>query len=375
MERCSCASIPRASAGFSLVEIMVAVAISLIGIVVVFQVFAVSEGYKRTTTSGGDAQTNGALALFTIEREVRMAGYGLNDTSLLSCKVLAYHEGPPVREFNFRMVPVEITDGASGAPDTISIMYSTSDLRPKPARLTQDMPSPSATFKVDNRYGFVEGDLIIAAEPGKDCTLAEVTGVPGTPGRSDNVIHNSGNYTNAEGQNVSAKYNKPGGLGVAYTTNGKLFNLGGKPVANLYSIANGKLQVQALLVSASATPIVDGIVQLQAEYGKDDGINNGTVTNASYVADDGIVDRYDAVSPPAGDALAWSRIIALRFAVVARSALPERPDPDGVCRTTTKAPTWAGGNIDLSADPNWRCYRYKVFETTVPIRNLIWKPA
>ena len=114
----------RPSAGFSLVEIMVAVVIALIGVIVVFQVFAVSEGYKRTTTSGGDAQTNGALALFSIERDVRMAGYGINDGDLLSCKILAYHEGPPAREFDLRMVPVEIIDGVSVAPDRITVMYS-----------------------------------------------------------------------------------------------------------------------------------------------------------------------------------------------------------------------------------------------------------
>ena len=43
-------------AGFSLVELMVAVVIGLIGKLVMFQVFAVSEGQKRTTASGGDGQ-------------------------------------------------------------------------------------------------------------------------------------------------------------------------------------------------------------------------------------------------------------------------------------------------------------------------------
>lgn len=368
----------RTSAGFSLVEIMVAMVIGLIGTIVIFQVFAVSEGYKRTTTSGGDAQTNGALALFSVERDARMAGYGINDTSLLGCTVRAYDEGPPVREWpdlQFRLVPVVIDDGAAGAPDKITVMFSASDLVMGPAKLTQNMPSPAATFKVDNRFGFVEGDLIIAAEAGQDCTLGQATGIPGTPGQTDNVIHNSGNYTNAQGQNVPAKYNKASGLGVSYSTNGKLFNLGAGPVTNIYSIVNGQLNLQTLLTSATPTPIVDGIVQLQAEYGKDDGVNNGTVTNATYAADDGIVDKYDTASPAAGDAVGWSRIIAIRLAMVARSNLMEKPDPDGVCRTTTVAPAWAGGAIDLSTDPNWQCYRYKVFQTTVPIRNLIWRPA
>ena len=51
-----------------------------------------------------------------------------------------------------------------------------------PAKLLQTMPSPSAVYKVDNRFGFREGDLVVAAEDGRDCTLAQVSGVPGTPG-------------------------------------------------------------------------------------------------------------------------------------------------------------------------------------------------
>jgi len=64
------------SYGFSLVEILVAMVIALLGTIIIFQVFAVSEGIRRTSTSGGDAQQFGALALFTLERDVRVAGYG-----------------------------------------------------------------------------------------------------------------------------------------------------------------------------------------------------------------------------------------------------------------------------------------------------------
>ncbi|NUT15221.1 MAG: hypothetical protein HOQ33_12055, partial [Cupriavidus sp.] len=69
------------------------------------------------------------------------------------------------------------------------------------------------------------------------------------------------------------------------------------------------------------------------------------------------------------------RIKAIRLAVVVRSPLRERVDPaTGTCSTTTQAPTtWPDGPaIDLSADPDWRCYRYRSFETVVPLRNVLW---
>src|SRR5512145_872184 len=80
------------SRGFSLVELLVAAAIGIIASLAIFQVFAVFEGQKRTTTSGGEAQTSGTLALFTLERELRMAGYGINNVDFLGCTVNGWDE-------------------------------------------------------------------------------------------------------------------------------------------------------------------------------------------------------------------------------------------------------------------------------------------
>jgi len=66
------------SAGFTLIEVMIALLIGMIGLVVMMQTFAVSEGFKRTATAGTDAQVNGSVALYMLEREIRTAGYGMN---------------------------------------------------------------------------------------------------------------------------------------------------------------------------------------------------------------------------------------------------------------------------------------------------------
>jgi hypothetical protein len=31
--------------------------------------------------------------------------------------------------------------------------------------------------------------------------------------------------------------------------------------------------------------------------------------------------------------------------------------------------------MDVTAVPNWQCYRYRVFHLTVSLRNLIWTPS
>jgi len=397
-------TLSRASRGFTLVEVMVGVMIGLIATVVIFQVFAVSESQKRTTTGGSDAQQNGGFSLFQIERDIRMAGYGLNNMALLGCRINGWYE-PGGAGFDFRLVPVEITNGAGGAPDEIRLTFGSSDLFMAPAKLMQTMPSPSATYKVDNRFGFREGDLVIAAEGGRDCTLAQVSGVPGTPGQSDNVIHNSGNYTNTQGANVPTQYNRPGGLpapnDISYSawnpatnTGGRLFNLGPAPTVVTYRIRNSRLEAVNGLTPgvADATAVLsDGVVQLQAQYGYD-GTGDGRVpltapSNAAVVLGAN-TDSWSDSMPAAATPVDWSRVIAVRLVVTARSQTPEKPDPvTGLCNTTTALPRWVdpdpgaappGIELDVRAafaDVNeWRCYRYRTFEVVVPIRNMVWFP-
>ena len=352
--------------GFGLVEIMVAVVIGLLSTIVIFQVFTVFEGQKRTTTSGGDAQQNGLLALYTIERGTRMAGYGINYAPLFGCNVLGYDAVPPARNFSFTLAPVQITDGAAGAPDSVTLVYGNSNQLMASVQLLQAANSTDVSFIVDNSFGFVAGDVLMVGEAGKNCSLATVTSVAST-----NVNRATGTYTDANGTNQIARYNASGGPGVNYSiwnpvtqTGGRLFDLGPAPAVVTYSVQNSQLVAQNLIAGGTASAIVDGIVQLQAQYGRD-------------IDGDGAVDTWTPPSPPAAPATPtdWSRVLALRLAVVARSQQAERPDPQtGICSTTTAAPTWSGGTILLTADANWRCYRYRVFETVIPVRNQIWVP-
>ena len=380
-----------AQAGFTIIEIMVGVVVGLIATVVMFQVFAVSENQKRTTTGAGDAQQSGVFSLFQIERDARMAGYGINYTPLLGCKVNGWHE-PSGTGFELILAPVVIENGAGNASDKIIFMYGDSDLFQAPAKLTQSMPNPSATYKVDNRFGFKEGDLVIAAENGKPCTLAQASGIPGTPGNSDNVIHNSGNYTNAEGQNVPTEYNRPGGLpppnNISYGswnpatgTGGRLYNLGAAPTRVTYTTnAKHQLTLANGLIPNEVDEISDGIVHIQAQYGYD--LNgDGRITNPSNVVtisagagQDQWADSMMA-NPTSAD---WARVIAVRIVVVARSQNAEKPEPAPVgCNATQNLPRWIAKGVDLDisgTDPEWKCYRYRTFELTVPIRNMIWLP-
>ena len=57
---------------------MVAMAVGLITVLVVMQVFWRSRVTSGPTTGAADAQTNGGIALYNIRRQVQMAGFGLS---------------------------------------------------------------------------------------------------------------------------------------------------------------------------------------------------------------------------------------------------------------------------------------------------------
>src|SRR3982750_3524569 len=91
MRACIAPAQRRRSRGLTLVEVLVGVAIGLIGIVAIFQAVAVWTKHTQTTSSGGDAQVAGTLALFNIERDVKQAGHGFGraTTPVMGCPVAA----------------------------------------------------------------------------------------------------------------------------------------------------------------------------------------------------------------------------------------------------------------------------------------------
>ena len=102
--------------GLSLVEILVGVAIGMIGVVAIFQAVAVWTKHTQTTSSGGDAQIAGTLALFNIERDLKQAGHGFATAAMpvMGCDVQAATGRGAV--FNFPAAPGDHRPGAAARP-------------------------------------------------------------------------------------------------------------------------------------------------------------------------------------------------------------------------------------------------------------------
>ena len=398
-------------AGFTMVEILIGMIIGLVGIVVIMQVFAVSEGFKRTASSGTDAQINGGLALYLLERDIRTSGYIINSILPLGCTTVRVWNNVAGTGVDMRMLPFEINPPGIpvGDANTDTILVASGSADSFVAGVTADQPGKTPTESIvlgSNREGFKAGDLFITVMPGAtpSCVMHEATSVPNVPGNCGNpapspntninhaVVNYKSTYTGCT--NVLAKYNSATGIKdssgalvppLNKANGGQAFNIGNKPTIKIYAVRGGNLTTCDAMASdctvvANYATVVNDIVSMRAVYGKD---FVPPVTPTGNPGD-GKIDQWDHVA--LASSLEASRVLAAQIEIVARSAITEKPTNGTTCDATTnsnmpdRAQAWmgdaiAGAKIDISSSAgNWQCYRYKLFQTTVPLRNMIWRP-
>lgn len=152
----------RKQAGFSLIEILVGLGIGMIGMVVMLNVFRVSEGYKRNTTNGDDARTAGAIAIYTVQRDLRQSGYNIVLPNLLGCS-LELRENVTLNT----LAPIVINPPNTVVPvgdpgtDTLLIFTGNGKGAPEGDRITQH---PNAnSYQVATAAFFSVNDYVVAA--------------------------------------------------------------------------------------------------------------------------------------------------------------------------------------------------------------------
>ena len=269
-----------ASFGLSLIEILVGVAIGLIGIVSIFQAVAVWTKHTQSTSSGGDAQVAGTLALFNIERDLKLAGHGFGKagTPVMGCLVSVTDSGPLGRApFSFGLRPVEIVARPAARPTGSA---SSTAIRRSSSTRKSSTPPPPSSNKLQRRGGFKMGDLaVIAVNPAASaataaCQLIEITDDTDTDGYTVNhtVSRYSSYYNAASAPVVVPRFNNPASAPLASA--GTMYNLGPQPILNTWSIESNRLLTKSELLQAQATPtapmqIAEGVINMKAEYGYD----------------------------------------------------------------------------------------------------------
>jgi type IV pilus assembly protein PilW len=216
---------------------------------------------------------------------------------------------------------------------------------------------------VNSTLGMTIGDRLLLYESGNtQCPLIGVTDIP------------IGEYR------IRHSALPPGLLtATAYQEGAAVINLGAIRL-NRYTInANNQLVMERYDAEADqwqGSAFASDVVSLQAQLGYD---ARTTLSGALRVT------RWSAVSFDAnangtvGDADDLRRILAVRIAVVSRSA--ERSDQS----CSSPMPTWRAANektdvmeetsIAVNTILDWGCYRYRVLQTEIPLRNLIWSDS
>ena len=335
---------PNRHHGFSLIELMISVVIGLLGIVVIFQVLTVWDSRKRTTTSGSDAQVAGTIGMFALDRDMKQVGYGFGMTKPgeLGCNVVATNAlGVSA---NFPLLPVSITQGATGAPDQLTIMYGNSSYFGGAQTFTS---STATTKRTKYRTGFFKGDLVLvtdnpATAATGNCALVEVTNDENADPRE--FSHENISYVKFGATAASpSRFNPATGTGTTFLV-GNLYNLGPGPRRSVWQIRQGGVLAVGDTISASGvTDVAEGIVDLQAEYG------SGVPLTWSD-------------TPPTN----WADLQAVRVAILSRSQQFEKE-----AVTAAAVPffggsrTFAMGNVfgadssnGVGSPTNWRNYRY-----------------
>jgi len=333
--------------GFSLVELMVAITVTLILLGGVLQLFVSSKQTYRTQEALSRLQENGRAAISLLQRDIRQAGYqgcrSMADPDLAP-NVIANAPMPTttidasniVRGYDGGTTtwsptpPTTLSTLARTGTDIISLIGSgTCSANP-----TKNMTATNANIQlaVANTCNFTADQVLIIS----DCTQSDVF-------RATSVSNSSGDLTIAH----STATNSSNFLSKNYQRDAEVMTFS----AVSYYIADGadgrpslwRLdQTQSTAADVNPLELVSGIQDMQILYGQDsdaDGVPN------FYV--------------PASEVTDWAGVVAVRI-----SLLAETPDDN----VGDQAQTYTFNGTTTTASDR-RIYR--VFTTTITLRNKV----
>jgi type IV pilus assembly protein PilW len=385
--------------GMTLIELMVALVIGLGVTLAVTTILIAGENHKRTTTSTNDAEQTGAYVFHSIDGVLRGAGYGFAesaypspDAGLLGCKLnvgsgagkilpAAAAFPPPFDSFlggtpsTLRVAPLLIAQNQS--PDTKSdvlvVMGGSGAAGGVSRQVT--VAGNATTVTLDNAVGFVASDLFLVSQNGTaDCLLEEVASVATPTLTLDTTLpyYTAGGTTTISTLAAStASYVTPLGNAASNNLQFELIGVDANHTLYSYDLLQNLSLVQSPGTADAAQTIADGVYEMHAIYGIDT-VGNGILSTWAGPGDIGY-DINTVMTHPA----TMRKIVAVRVALVLRGQYYDKNLVSPATLTLFSGMTTSTGTalpalaqpVNLSIPDQH--YRYRVFEFTVPLRNMI----
>ncbi len=328
--------------GFTLVEIMVALAIGLFLTAGALQIFITTKGSNRIQENLSRMQENARFAMHFLTEDIRQAGFAGGicggefnviqnahnnlDTSSASYQAAAHDFAA--------MVPI-IGEEGTGLNGSDSITVSRMANLGAGFDLKSQMPTPAATLQVQASSGIQQYSIALVTDCDK-ADIFEVTNDPSTgAGGHDEVNHNSGAVAEGPG-------NTTGSLSTVYGPPSRLYVLSGPkgyPTAR-YDIQSDSNGVPGLTKNGSQ--LVANIENMQILYGEKLG------DNMHYV-------------PANAAGLDIDNVVSVKVSLLVRS-------PDDNVASAPQTYTFNG----VTTTPTDRRLR-KVYTSTITVRNQMLK--
>lgn len=376
----------RRTGGFSLIELMVAVAIGMVLTMAITGLMVRSEAGRRALTTVNDVSMNGAYLSYTLDRTLRNAGSGYTQSwpQAYGCRLLASRAGtqilPRTAAFpapfasvpqTVRLAPVIVHAGAgNGGSDVLAVMSGASALGEQPIPV-QAGSVTGTLLRLPATVGLRADDLTMVLQDQTNCMVQQVAA--GFAGGASQQLNFGGTYA---ANTINSVNLDSFGVGTAAFLAPIGNAAGNQPAFQLLGVhSNTRLMTFDLLRldgSNTTTPIADGVLDLRARYGVDSD-NDGRVDtwvspatapwNAATLQDGSTTSR---------DNLA--RILAVRVGLILRNNVPERNavSPASLVLFSDLASTL---QVTRTLSATEQQLRYRTLEFTVPLRNVMMKPA
>ena len=384
------------AAGFSLIELLVAMAIGLVLTLAITSVLIRSEGSKRSSTSVNDINQSGAYAAYVLDRVVRSAGSGFSQDwgTTYGCRlnvsngaatILPLAGGlPATSAFSNVTVPIRlapliigkdranITAPAETRGDVLIVMAGAGGVGEAPQPVDQSAATPvsAALLSLRTALGYAKDDIVLLVNTSAtaDCAMDQIGVIPSTPA---SAVPLSGTYHRDNSAYGSDTVVRQMGRSGSNPPEFKLYGVGPNSTLVSYDL---------LALTPPDAQISDGIVEMRALYGVDtngDGKLDNWVDATGVYADSALTD---------GSAVSQTHlreIIAVRIGLILRTALKEKAaasganagtDVEGFGTANADSRTLFAGS-DFSAFKQTRAaetgYRFRTVEFTIPLRNVL----